>query len=103
MIFKPISDVIEKSDKDFLSLTTGTKNIGHKQEFLIISSVNNDGIIIIKMKWKKKMGTNRFISDTDFDDWHYTKNKNLIWYVIYEDIMKTINSFGEFDVFYERQ
>ena len=94
---------IESSDKDFLSLTTGTKNVGHQQEYVVLSSVNNDGTIIIKMKWKKKIGANRFISESDFTDWYYTKNKNFIWYQLHQSIMETINSFGDYDVYYEKQ
>ena len=95
---------IDKSDNNFLTLTTGPKNTSKfNYDFIVISSVNDSGTVIIKIKWRLNSSIIAGTSETNFYDWEYASGKNNVQNIIYEDLLKTINSFGSFDIKFEKK
>ncbi len=94
---------IDKSDDNFLTMTTGPKNTSKfNYDFIVISSVNDSGTVIIKIKWRLNSSIIAGTSETNFYDWEYASGKNNVQNIIYEDLMKTINSFGSYDLKFEK-
>ena len=57
------SYTIDKSDNNFLTLTTGPQNTSRfNYDFIVLSSVNDAGTINIKIKWRLKASV---IANTD--------------------------------------
>jgi len=96
---------LDKSDKDFLVLTTNPKAASsYNTEFILSSTIDDNGVIIIKIAHAISSMANhpRFSSDA-YSDWQYVERKKDLRNIVYRDVMETISSFGDFNVFYERQ
>lgn len=95
---------IDKSDNNFLALTTGPQNTSRfNYDFIVISSVNDSGAVIIKIKWRLKSNTIANTSETGFYDWEYASGKGNVQNIIYQDLITTIKSFGAYDIKYEKK
>ena len=93
---------IEKSDDNFFSITTGPKDTSKfNYDFILLSSVNDSGIIILKIKWRLKSNLFSGTSITDFNDWEYRTAKTNVLNIIHEDFLPTINSFNPTNILYE--
>ncbi len=94
---------IDKSDNNFLTMTTGPKNTSRfNYDFIVISSINDYGTVRIKIKWRLNSNIIVGTSETNFYDWEYASGRNNIQNIIYQDLMKTINSFGSYDIKFEK-
>lgn len=95
---------IDKSNKDFLTLTTGPKDTSKfNYDYIINSSINDIGTIILKIKWRLKSSMLAGTSETLYYDWEYSTGKNNVENIIYKDILATIESFGKFQIQYEKR
>ena len=84
-------------------MTTGPKNtIIFNYDFIVISSINDYGTVRIKIKWRLNSNIIVGTSETNFYDWEYAYGRNNIQNIIYQDLMKTINSFGSYDIKFEK-
>jgi hypothetical protein len=95
---------INKKDDTFLTLITNPKDTSKwNYDFIIFSTISDLGEIIIKIKFRLKRNVIVGTDSTDFYDWEYAKSKGNVQNVIYNDFIKTINSFGNFIVIYEKK
>ncbi|MEZ4973086.1 MAG: hypothetical protein R2820_07225 [Cyclobacteriaceae bacterium] len=95
---------IEKSDNNFFTMTTGPKDTSKfNVDFFINSVVLSDGTIKIKIKWRVKSSMLAGTNSTDYYDWEYASSKGNIQYVIHEDFLKTVKTFGDFQVKYSKE
>ena len=95
---------IDKSNKDFLTLTTGPKDTSKfNYDYIINSSINDTGTIILNVKWRLKSSILAGTTETEFYDWEYANGKNNVQNIIYRDIFPTIDSFGEYQIQYEKR
>jgi len=95
---------IEKSNRDFYTISTGPKDTSKLNfDFVINSSISDSGTLILKLKWRLKSNLLTNTSETGFYDWEYAKSKGNIQNVIYRDILPIISSFGDFNIIYEKQ
>lgn len=86
---------IDKSDANFLTITTGTKDTKkYNVEYYFICAVSDSGIIKLKIKWRVPPSTILNFKGTDFFDWEYSKSKATTTNAIYIDLIKMLESFG---------
>lgn len=94
---------IESSDSNFLNMTTGPKNTSRfNYDFIVISSINDSGTIQIKIKWRLNSSFFAGTPETNFYDWEYASGKGNVQNIIYNDLMKTIKSFGTYSIKFEK-
>ena len=87
------------NDKTFLTLKTEPRNTSkYNADFIFISSISDDGLITIKIKWRIKSSLLAGTDETDYYDWEYSKGKNNVQGIIYNDLLPTIKSFGSFEI-----
>ena len=92
---------IDNSDSNFYTITTGPKNTSKfNYAFIVISSINDSGTVIIKIKWRLNSSIFTNTRKTEFYDWEYAKGRNNVQNIIYKDLIKTIKSFGSFNIKY---
>ena len=95
---------IDKSDANFLTITTGTKETKkYNVEYYLICAVSDSGIIKLKIKWRVPPSVIFNSKGTEFFDWEYSKSKATTTNAIYTDVMKMIESFGTYSVKYLRE
>lgn len=95
---------IDQSNNTFYSITTGPKDTSKFNcDFIVSSTVIDGGTIMIKLKWRIKSSLLVGTQATDFDDWEYMKGKNNICNVIYRDLIATVESFGPYNVTYQKK
>lgn len=92
---------IAKSDDKFFTITTGPKDASKfNVDFYLNSVILNNGTIKIKIKWRIKSSMLARTSAMDYSDWNYANGGGNIKYVIYQDVMKVVKSFGNYQVKY---
>jgi hypothetical protein len=87
---------IDKSDKDFLTLTTGAKDFAIYYDFILISSIDSKGAIKIKSKWRAK-------EYTEYYDWDYLPGKATARNLIHEKMLVLIESFASYSIKYSKE
>ena len=93
---------IDNSDDTFLTLTTGPKDTSkYNYAFILISTVMDNGTIILTMKWQLKSSILSGTSSTEFYDWEYRTSKGNALNIIHGDVLPTIQSFQPVSITYE--
>lgn len=94
---------IDNSDNTFYTVKTGPKDTSKgNYDFVVISSVSDSGTIMITLKSRLK-SSDESRPEPQFYDWHYAPGKASARNLIYREFLPTIESFGHFDVFYEKK
>ncbi len=81
---------IDKSNPEFMMITTGPKDTSkYNFDFIINSVVDPNGLINVRLKWRLKNGK------SEFTDWDYAEASTNVKNVIYRDFLPVIQSFGK--------
>jgi hypothetical protein len=92
---------IAESSKDFMTLSTGTKDTSRfNYGFITHSSVDDSGTITLKIKWQLKSSMLAGTKETAFYDWEYATAKSNVQNIIYHDLLPAISTFGTYPVSY---
>lgn len=95
---------IDKSDNNFLSITTGSKDTSKfNVDFFVHSVILSDGTIRIKIKWKIKSSILTGTRSTDYYDWEYATGKGNIQFVVHNDFIESVKTFGNFPIKYTKE
>ena len=93
--------IIDKSDKDFLSLTTGPKDLDQINiDYIVVSAVDAKGRIKITIRWRTKSFPMTHTRATDYDRWSYRNSKLSSAPQIHNDFVKVAKRFGTFEILY---
>ncbi|RDC64621.1 hypothetical protein [Adhaeribacter pallidiroseus] len=92
---------IDKSDPTFYTISTGQKDTSRLNcTFVVNSSVSDSGQVVVRLKLGIKASPLAGTKATDLSDWQYGGMKGSPNMVVYQDILKVINSFGQYPVTY---
>ncbi|QMU30151.1 hypothetical protein [Adhaeribacter radiodurans] len=92
---------IDKSDTSSFTISTGSKDTSRlNYAYIVNSSVTDSGLVVIRMKWQLKSSALAGTKATDFYDWEYATAKSNVQNIIFQDINKVIQSFGQYPVSY---
>ncbi len=95
---------IDKSDANFFTLTTGTKDTERfGDEYYLICAVSDSGTIKIKIKWRKPPFEIINFKGTEYFDWEYSPSKGNVNNSIFVSVSKLINSFGSYAIKYLKE
>ena len=95
---------IDKGDNNFYTLTTTPKDTKKfNYDFIINSTITDSGTVIINIKWRLKSNMVVQTGETQFYDWEYATGKNNIQNIIYEDLILTIKSFGNYSIRFKKR
>lgn len=92
---------IDKSDPNFLTITTGKKATSKMNfSFIVNSAVLDNGDLQVKIKWLLNSSILAGTRETSLYDWEYATSRTNVQNVIYNDLMGVIKSLGEYPVTY---
>jgi hypothetical protein len=95
---------IDKSNNYFYTFTTGPKDTSKFNcDFIVNSTVTDSGTIIVTVKRRTKSDLLAGKLETQFYDWRYDTSKGDVRYVIYQDLRPVIDSFGDYETYYEKR
>ena len=94
---------IDKSDTNFTTLTTGPKNTSRLNvDFIVISVVNDSGVVINRLKWRINSSVLAGTQSTEFYDWVYKNEGNNASGNVYKDFITVAKKFSE-DIIFEKR
>jgi hypothetical protein len=95
---------IENSNKDFFTIETSERNTTKfNYEYKVFSSIDENGLIQITIKWRAKANVVMQTRGSDYVDWHYAKSRNNVNKIIFDELYQVILSFGEYEVLFEQR
>jgi len=95
---------IDKSNKDFLTLETTERNTTKfNYEYKVFSSIDDNGVVLITIKWRAKANAVMQTRGSDYIDWKYAKSRNNVNKIIFNELYEIILSFGEYEIFFEQR
>jgi hypothetical protein len=87
---------IDKSDANFMTITTGAKAASKFNfTFTANSAIDDKGVIKVKLHWLHPMADSPA-------EWGYATSGNNVNNIIFKDFMKVIQSFGQYPVTYAK-
>jgi hypothetical protein len=94
---------LDRTDPIFFQLNTLPISMKKSNcEYFIESSVNDRGDIRIQMKWKKLVADSTAKESTTYQNWVYDPTKKSIPFILYNEIMRLVDNFGNYLVWYNR-
>ncbi|MFM7646375.1 MAG: hypothetical protein ACKO41_06645 [Sphingomonadales bacterium] len=94
---------LDRTDPIFFQLNTLPITMKKSNcEYFIESSVNDRGDIRIQMKWKKLVADSTQQGSPDYQKWAYDPAKKSIPFTLYNEIMRLVDNFGNYLVWYNR-